>query len=347
MKYRKLGRSDLNISLIGLGTMTWGEQNTEQEAFAQMDLAHESGVNFFDAAEMYPVPPRPETTFATEVILGNWLQARGTRENIVVATKVTGRSDRNSGVGHIRDGARLSKEHIHQAVNGSLERLKTDYIDLYQVHWPERQTNCFGKLDYEPGGDDGIAIEETLSALAELVQEGKVRHIGISNETPWGVFEYLRLSIERNFPRIMSIQNPYNLLNRSFDIGLSEMSLREGVSLLAYSPLAFGVLSGKYIGGARPAGARLTLFERFTRYFNASADAATEAYAEIANNHGLDMAQMCLAWINTRPYVASNVIGATNLTQLETNIASVDLELSDEVLTAIDGIHKQYPNPSP
>lgn len=347
MKYRQLGRSELNISLIGLGTMTWGEQNTQAEAFEQMDMARDYKINFFDVAEMYPVPPRPETVHATETILGNWLEARGCRDDIVLATKVTGRSDRNSGVGHIRDGARLNREHIRTAIEGSLKRLKTDYLDLYQVHWPERQTNFFGKLDYPYGGDDGISIEETLAALSELVTEGKVRHIGISNESAWGIHEYLRVSIERNYPRIVSIQNPYNLLNRSFDVGMSEMSLREDVSLLAYSPLAFGVLSGKYIGGARPSGARLTLFDRFTRYFNANSDAATESYANIAREHGLDMAQMCLAWINMQPHVASNIIGATNLSQLKTNIESVDLELSETVLSEINAVHAQYPNPAP
>ncbi|MFL0798903.1 MAG: NADP(H)-dependent aldo-keto reductase [Agarilytica sp.] len=347
MKFNKLGNTDIDVSLICLGSMTWGEQNTQEEAFAQMDMAVDMGVNFFDVAEMYPVPPRPETQGLTESYMGAWLAERGMRDKIVLATKVTGRSSRNSGLGHIRDGARLSKAHIDQAIDDSLRRLKTDYVDLYQVHWPERATNFFGRLEYQHGEDDGIEIEESLSALSDLVKSGKVRHIGISNETPWGIHEYLRLSDKLDLPRIVSVQNPYNLLNRTFDIGAGEMAIREKVGLLAYSPLAFGALSGKYLNGQRPAGARLTLFERFQRYLNEGSERATKAYAELANSVGLNPAQMALAFVNQRQAVTSNIIGATNLAQLKDNIESIDLVLSEDVLTKIDDIHIQNPNPAP
>lgn len=347
MKFKKLGSTDLDVSTICLGTMTWGEQNTQEEAFAQMDLARAQGINFFDVAEMYPVPPKADTQGRSEEILGAWLKARGCREQIVLATKVTGRSSRNGGMGHIRQGPRLNRAHIDEAIEGSLRRLGTDYVDLYQVHWPERATNFFGQLEYQPGGDDGVAILETLQALDALVKAGKVRHIGISNETPWGMMEYLKLAAQHNLAPIVSIQNPYNLLNRSFDIGASEIAIREAVGLLAYSPLAFGALSGKYLGGKRPARARLTLFERFQRYLNPLAEAATEAYVTLAHDAGLDPAQMALAFVNQRPAVVSNIIGATTMEQLEANIASVDIVLSDELLQKIDKIHYQSPNPAP
>lgn len=347
MKFKKLGSTDLDVSTICLGTMTWGEQNTQEEAFAQMDLARASGINFFDVAEMYPVPPTPETQGRSEEILGAWLKARGNRDQIVLATKVTGRASRNGGMGHIRGGPRLNKAHIEEAIEGSLRRLGTDYVDLYQVHWPERATNFFGQLEYQPGGDDGVAILETLQALDTLVKAGKVRHIGISNETPWGMMAYLKLATQYDLAPVVSIQNPYNLLNRSFDIGASEIAIREAVGLLAYSPLAFGALSGKYLGGKRPAGARLTLFERFQRYLNPLAETATQAYVKLAQDAGLDPAQMALAFVNQRPAVVSNIIGATNMEQLESNIASVNLVLSDELLQKIDEIHYQSPNPAP
>jgi len=347
MKYRKLGSTDIDVSLICLGSMTWGEQNTPEEGFAQMDMAVDSGVNFFDVAEMYSVPPRPETYGRSEEIMGQWLSRRGARDKIILASKVTGRSDRNSGVGHIRDGARLTRAQIFEAVEGSLKRLQTDYLDLYQVHWPERQTNFFGKLEYTPGGDDGIAIEETLEAMNALVEQGKVRHIGISNETPWGIYEYLRLSRENGWARIASIQNPYNLLNRSFEIGCAEFAIREKVGLLAYSPLAFGVLSGKYLHGQRPEGARLTLYDRFTRYGKVNVEEAVEAYVNLARDYNLDPSQMALAYINSRKFITANIIGATNLAQLKSNIESVDLTLEDDLLDAIQAIHERYPNPSP
>jgi aryl-alcohol dehydrogenase-like predicted oxidoreductase len=296
---------------------------------------------------MYPVAPKPETQGLSEDYIGQWLAKTGNRDKIVLATKVTGRGDSNPGTAHIRGGPRLTREQIHQAIDASLQRLQTDYVDLYQVHWPERSTNFFGELGYQPKTDDGVPIEETLSALGELVDAGKVRHIGISNETPWGMMEYLRLARETNLPRIASIQNPYNFLNRSFEVGLAEISLREKVSMLAYSPLAFGMLSGKYIGGKKPKGSRLALFDRFVRYGNPYAEAATEAYVNLAKEQGLEADQMALAFVNSRPFMTSNIIGATTMEQLKRNIDSINVSLSDEVVKAVEAIHHRYCIPSP
>lgn len=347
MEKRQLGNTDLQVSKICLGTMTFGEQNSEAEGFEQLDYALANGVNFIDCAEMYPVPPKPETYGQTEAIIGNWLAARGNREQVVVASKVTGRSAANSGVGHIRGGPRLSREQVLQACDDSLVRLKTDYIDLYQVHWPERQANFFGKLGYVHGDDDGIAIAETLDALEELVKAGKVRHIGVSNETPWGMMEYLKLSAAKGKPRIASIQNPYSLVNRTFEVGAAEMAIREKCGLLAYSPLAFGTLSGKYLHGQKPAGARLTLFDRFQRYTGERAVQATEAYVKLALEFGLDPAQMALAFVTQQQFVTSNIIGATTMAQLESNIASADIVLDSAQLEAIEAVHNANPNPAP
>ncbi len=348
MEYRKLGDTEIEVSAICLGTMTWGEQNTVAQAMEQMDYAVSTGVNFFDAAEMYPVPPRAETQGRTESYIGEWLSRRKRRDDIFLATKVSGRSDAVGDWKHLRGGPRLSRAHIRQAVTDSLRRLQTDYIDLYQVHWPERTTNFFGQLGYvHKEQTDLIPIAETLEALTELVAEGLVRHIGISNETPWGLAEYLRCARENGLSRVCSIQNPYNLLNRSFEVGLAEMAIRDQVGLLAYSPLAMGTLSGKYLQGKRPKGARLTLFERFQRYSNPRAVAATEAYVALALEHGVDPATMALAFINSRPFVTSNIIGATNLEQLQTNIASIDVRLSAAVIAGIEEIQKSYSNPSP
>ncbi|WP_105101751.1 NADP(H)-dependent aldo-keto reductase [Microbulbifer pacificus] len=347
METRKLGKTDLKVSKICLGTMTFGEQNTEAQAFEQLDYAVANGVNFIDCAEMYPVPPKPETYGRTEEIIGNWLEKRGDRQSLVLATKVTGRGESNSGVGHIRGGPRLNREQILKACDDSLARLKTDYIDLYQVHWPERQTNFFGKLGYQHSDQIGIDISETLAALHELVAAGKVRHIGLSNETPWGVHRYLRLASHGNRPRVASIQNPYSLLNRTFEVGLGEMAIREQCGLLAYSPLAFGTLSGKYLYGARPAGARLTLFERFQRYTGERAVSATEQYVRLAREFGVDPAQMALAFVSQQPFVTSNIIGATTMEQLRSNIASSNVQLSPELLEAIEAVHLQNPNPAP
>ena len=344
MHYRPLGRTGLQVSRIGLGTMTWGEQNTEEEAHAQLDCALDRGVNFIDTAEMYPVPPRAETQGRTEEYIGSWLQRRGGRDRVILATKATG----PSGMKYLRGGPRLSRTQLTQAVEDSLKRLRTDYIDLYQLHWPERKSNYFGQLGYTAHRpeDDGVELDESLEALAALIAQGKLRHVGLSNETPWGVHRCLELT-GGNRPRIASIQNPYNLLNRTFEVGLAEMACREQVGLLAYSPLGFGVLSGKYLDGARPDGARLTRFTQFQRYLNEQAAAATVRYVELAGRHSLDPAQMALAFVNTRPFLTSNLIGATTLEQLQANIASDELELDAALLTAIDDIHAGLPNPSP
>lgn len=344
MEKRQLGRTGLDVSLIGLGTMTWGQQNSESEAFEQLDYAVSQGINFIDVAEMYPVPPRAETQGLTETYLGNWLKSRGGRENLVIATKVTGRSDMK----YIRGGPRLTREQIHQAANDSLRRLQTDYIDLYQVHWPERKANFFGKLGFERADDgDAVPIEETLGALDELVRAGKVRHIGLSNETPWGVMEYLRQSEKHGWPRVASVQNPYNLLNRSYEVGLAEVSIREDCGLLAYSPLAFGALTGKYLGGQSPEGARLTEFSRFSRYTSEQGVEATAAYVNLAREHGLSPAQLALAYINSRPFVTSNLIGATRMDQLAENIESANIRLSDDLLERMETLHQRYTYPCP
>ncbi|MCG9583829.1 NADP(H)-dependent aldo-keto reductase [Vibrio tubiashii] len=344
MQYNKLPHSTLEVSKICLGTMTFGEQNTEQEAFSQLDYALERGVNFIDTAEMYPVPPKANTQGLTEQYIGNWLAKSGKREKVVLATKVAG--PRN--VPYIRENMSLDRKNIHLAIDDSLKRLQTDYVDLYQLHWPQRQTNCFGQLNYPyPDAQEEVTLIETLEALAELIKAGKVRYIGVSNETPWGVMTLLRLAEKHELPRIVSIQNPYNLLNRSFEVGLSEISHYEGVQLLAYSPLAFGCLSGKYLNGARPEGARCSLFERFVRYFTPQGEQATQAYVDLARQHGLNPAQMALAFVNQRPFVASNIIGATNLEQLKSNIDSLDVVLTDELLQGIQEIGTTYSNPCP
>lgn len=345
MKTRKLGRTDIDVSEICLGTMTWGQQNTEQQAFEQLDLATAEGVSFIDAAEMYPVPPRPETQGLTETYLGNWLAKRGRRDDLVIASKVAGPGN---GLNYLRNGPRLTRDHIRHACEDSLRRLQTDYIDLYQVHWPDRNANFFGKLGYKHSADEqATPIEETLGTLAELVKEGKVRHIGLSNETPWGTNEYLRLSREHNWPRIVSVQNPYNLLNRTFEVGMAEIACREQVGLLAYSPLAFGMLSGKYLDGKRPEGARMTLFERFTRYTGGRGAKATRAYVDLAASQGLSPVQMALAYVTSREFVTSTIIGATTLEQLRENLGSVSVSLGDDVLEAIEDLNREYTYPCP
>lgn len=346
MDYRQLGTTSLKVSSLCLGTMTWGEQNTLEEACEQMDYAVEHGINFFDVAEMYPVPPKAETQGRTEEYIGMWFKERNTRNKVILATKVVGRT---SNMDYLREGTvQLDKRNITLAVEASLKRLKTDYIDLYQVHWPDRDTNCFGKLDYKHNPQDvSIPIQETLEALQGLVTAGKVRHIGISNETPWGMMQYLTLAAQKGLPRVVSIQNPYSLLNRSFEVGLSEMAIREQCGLLAYSPLAFGVLSAKYLNGARPEKARITLFSRFSRYINPRSELATAEYAKIAAKHGLDMAQMSLAFVTQQPFVTSNIIGATTMQQLKSNIDSAGMVLSAEVLHDIEVVHLENPNPAP
>ncbi|HFQ4929545.1 NADP(H)-dependent aldo-keto reductase [Vibrio vulnificus] len=344
MQYTKLPHSTLEISKLCLGTMTFGEQNSQQDAFEQLDYAVTQGINFIDTAEMYPVPPKAQSQGLTEQFIGNWLSKSGKREKVLIATKIAG--PRN--VPYIRDNMSLNRRHIHTAIDDSLTRLQTDYVDLYQLHWPQRQTNCFGQLNYPyPDAQEEVTLIETLEALNELVKAGKVRYIGVSNETPWGVMTLLRLAEKHDLPRIVSIQNPYNLLNRSFEVGLSEISHYEGVQLLAYSPMAFGTLSGKYLDGARPKGARCTLFERFQRYFTPQGLEATKAYVSLARDYGLDPAQMALAFVNQRPFVASNIIGATTLDQLKANIESLNVKLEDEVLNKIQQIGTTYSNPCP
>ncbi|EHS1185518.1 NADP(H)-dependent aldo-keto reductase [Vibrio vulnificus] len=344
MQYTKLPHSTLEISKLCLGTMTFGEQNSQQDAFEQLDYAVAQGINFIDTAEMYPVPPKAQSQGLTEQFIGNWLSKSGKREKVLIATKIAG--PRN--VPYIRDNMSLNRRHIHTAIDDSLTRLQTDYVDLYQLHWPQRQTNCFGQLNYPyPDTQEEVTLIETLEALNELVKAGKVRYIGVSNETPWGVMTLLRLAEKHDLPRIVSIQNPYNLLNRSFEVGLSEISHYEGVQLLAYSPMAFGTLSGKYLDGSRPKGARCTLFERFQRYFTPQGLEATNAYVSLARDYGLDPAQMALAFVNQRPFVASNIIGATTLDQLKANIESLNVKLEDEVLNKIQQIGTTYSNPCP
>lgn len=349
MEYRKLGHTDINVSVIGLGTMTWGEQNTESEAHEQLDYALSQGVNLVDTAEMYPVPPEPETQGRTETYIGTWLAKTGRRQDIVLASKVAGPATDPKRPGYIRSGQmRLDRQNLTAALDASLKRLQTDYLDLYQLHWPDRTTTIFGRSAY-PWRDDAytVPIEETLSVLNDFVKAGKLRYVGVSNETPWGVAQYLKYAEIRNLPRIVSIQNPYNLLNRSYENGLSEFSHLEGVGLLAYSPLGMGVLAGKYLNGARPEGARMTLFTRFSRYSRPQAETATAEYVQLARDHGLSPATMAQAFVNQRPFVTSNLIGATRMDQLKENIDSVNVRLSDELLDAIKVIHQKYPNPAP
>lgn len=349
MRYRKLGTSDIEVSLIALGTMTWGEQNTEQEAHAQLDYATEQGINFIDAAELYPVPPKAETYGLTERYIGTWLAKSQQRDQVILASKVAGPAAANGGTDHIRAGkTRHNKANIEQALHDSLKRLKTDYIDLYQLHWPDRSTNFFGQLGYRHLEDEvSTPILETLQVLDDLVKAGKIRHIGLSNETPWGMSQFLQLAEKHDLARIVSIQNPYNLLNRTFEVGNAEIAIREQVGLLAYSPLAFGHLTGKYLNGALPEGARITKWQRFGRYKSENATKATQLYVDLANAHELDPAQLALAYVNQQRFVTSNIIGATNLEQLKTNIESIHLHLTDEILIEIEKIHQLYPNPSP
>ncbi|HPE61190.1 MAG TPA: NADP(H)-dependent aldo-keto reductase [Thiolinea sp.] len=348
MEYRRLGHTDLKVSVICLGTMTFGEQNTEADAHAQLDEALGQGVNFIDTAEAYPVPIRAETQGRTERFIGSWLKQRADRDRLVLASKVAG-PGRPEWIGHLRGGPHLNAGHIGRALEASLRRLQTDYLDLYQVHWPSRNTNYFGQLGYRYGRDHHPeTIEETLDALAQLVQSGKVRHIGLSNETPWGVMRYLQLAEARGQPRVVSIQNPYSLLNRSYEVGLAEFAHREGIGLLAYSPLAFGTLSGKYLDGQQPEGTRLTRWNNyFTRYSSDKAQLAIRRYVELARECGLDPAQMALAYVNSRPFVTATLIGATTLGQLRSNIGSKDVVLDEDVLKAIEAIHADITNPCP
>ena len=345
MDYRQLGNSDLHVSAICLGTMTFGQQNSEAEAHAQLDYTFAHGVNFIDTAEMYPVPPRADTCTRTETIVGNWLKHQP-RGKVIVGTKVAGP---RRAMGWIRGGPKaLDRTNIRAAIEGSLARLQTDYIDLYQLHWPERNVPMFGQYQFDPGDEkQWVPIREQLEALAELVREGKVRYIGLSNEQPWGVMEFLRLAGEHGLPRVASIQNCYNLINRGFEFGMTEIVYRENVGLLAYSPLAFGHLSGKYLADPNAQG-RATLFKGFAqRYEKPNVQPAVAAYAELARRHGMTPAQMALSFVYRRWFVTSTLVGTTSMEQLAENLAAWEQPLSDDILAEIEAVHLRYMNPAP
>jgi len=349
MQYRKLGHTDIDVSLICLGSMTWGEQNSREQAFEQLDFSLDNGINFIDTAEMYAVPARKETYGLTEQYIGDWLSARKNRDSVILATKVMGRAARFPYARpHLHDGeTRLDRQSIIEACDASLKRLQTDYIDLYQLHWPDRQVNLFGQLGYQfDPDDDPTPLLETLEAMNDLVTSGKVRTIGLSNETPWGTMECLRIAEQHGLPRVVSVQNPYNLLNRAYDFGMSEVSCLEKVGLLAYSPLAMGVLSGKYENGARPKGSRMDLFaDYFTKYISDNVMAVVNQYVAIARKYGLDPAEMAHGFVNQQPFTTSNIIGATNIEQIKSALDSVEIQLADEVLTEIAGVHGKFPHP--
>ena len=347
MKYRKLGTTDIDVSVICLGTMTFGEQNTQQDGFDQMNYAVERGVNFFDTAELYAVMPRKETYGKTEEILGNWFKETKKRDQIILASKIASKSDDLS---WIREGNKtlgFDKKNLNIAIDESLRRLQTDYIDLYQLHWPERKVPKFGTLDfeYDPHDKEWVQLQEVLENLNEIIKTGKIRHIGLSNETPWGVMKYLQISKEKKLPRMMSIQNVYSLVNRVFDIANSEVSVRENCGLLAYSPLAGGRLSGKYIN-SQPKNARYTLWpRRFSRHHTERGEIAIEKYVNLAKKLNLSPSTFANAFVNDRPFVTSNIIGATTMDQLIENIDSIDVTLTNETLAEIEDIHLYDPNP--
>ena len=347
MEFRKLGHTDIQVSAICLGTMTWGEQNTEQEGHDQMDYAVDMGINFFDTAEIYAVPPRAETQGSTEKIVGTWMKKTGMRDKIILATKVAGRAPmdwlRDDG-SHVEQ----SRAQIEEAVDKSLARLQTDYIDLYQLHWPDRRMNLFGGLGYTHYGDEINRIEDILGVLADIQKAGKVRHFGLSNETPWGIMKFLHhAEVNGDLPRMVSVQNAYNLLNRIYELGSSEIFHREGVGLLAYSPLAQGYLTGKYMNGALPQGSRKQLFDRLQRYETPAADQAIASYMDVAKKYGVDASQLANQFVTTRDFVTSNIIGATSMEQLKLAVTSVDLELTEEMLADIETVHLTAPNICP
>ena len=344
MNYKKLGNTDINVSTICLGTMTWGEQNTQSEAFEQMNYSLENGVNFWDTAELYAVPPKAETYGHTETIIGNWFEETKKRKDIILASKVGGPSRK-----YMRNGENsFTGKNLEEALNGSLERLKTDYIDLYQLHWPERNVNNFGKLGYEHKENDWNKFEDVLENLKKFIEQGKIRYVGLSNETPWGVMNYLQLAKDKGLPRMMAIQNPYSLLNRSYEVGLAEVSIRENIGCLAYSPLASGYLSGKYRNKQFPKGSRMERdFDFWTRYRKPNMENAVEDYYKISQKFELDMSQMSIKFCEVQDFMTSVIIGATTMEQLKTNVESVKVNLDSEVIKEINNVQKKYPNPCP
>ena len=344
MNYKKLGNTDINVSTICLGTMTWGEQNTQIEAFEQMNYSLDNGVNFWDTAELYAVPPKAETYGHTETIIGNWFEKTKKRKDVILASKVGGPSRK-----YIRNGENsFTGKNLEDALHGSLERLKTDYIDLYQLHWPERNVNNFGKLGYEHEENDWNKFENVLENLKKFVDQGKIRYVGLSNETPWGVMNYLQLAKDKGLPRMMAIQNPYSLLNRSYEVGLAEVSIRENIGCLAYSPLASGYLSGKYRNKQFPKGSRMERdFDFWTRYRKPNMENAVEDYYKISQKYDLDMSQMSIKFCEVQDFMTSVIIGATTMEQLKTNVESVKVNLDSEVIKEINNVQKKYPNPCP
>jgi len=345
MKFRKLGTTNIDVSLICLGTMTWGTQNTEKDAFEQMDYAVSQGINFFDTAEIYSVPPTSDSYGKTEMMIGNWFEKRKNRDKIILASKVAG-----PGCDWIRGGGNnFDKKKIGEAIDGSLRRLKTDYIDLYQLHWPERSTNFFGRRDYLFNNKEGNwnSFESILEALEKYIKSGKIRHIGMSNETPYGLSRYLEISKNKGAPRMMSVQNPYNLVNRTYEIGMSEISIREKCGLLVYYPLAAGGLSGKYRNGKMPEDSRMALFKGWERHLNPLAMKAYDKYYKLAKDFNLTMVQLAQSFVNSRPFVTSNIIGATTMDQLKENVKSINIEFTDEMMERVNEIHNNNPNPSP
>ena len=344
MNYKKLGNTDLNVSTICLGTMTWGEQNTQNEAFEQMDYSLDNGVNFWDTAELYAVPPKAETYGHTESIIGNWFEKTKKRKDVILASKVGGPSRK-----YMRNGENsFTGKNLENALHGSLKRLKTDYIDLYQLHWPERNVNNFGRLGYEHKENDWNKFEDVLENLKKFIEEGKIRYVGLSNETPWGVMNYLQLSKDKDLPRMMSIQNPYSLLNRSYEVGLAEVSIRENIGCLSYSPLASGYLTGKYRNKQFPKGSRMERdFDFWTRYRKPNTSEAVEEYYKISQKFDLDMSQMSIKFCEVQDFMTSVIIGATTMEQLKTNVESVKVNLDSEVIKEINNVQKKYPNPCP
>ena len=344
MNYKKLGNTDLNVSTICLGTMTWGEQNTQNEAFEQMEYSLDNGVNFWDTAELYAVPPKAETYGHTETIIGNWFEKTKKRKDVILASKVGGPSRK-----YMRNGENsFTGKNLENALHGSLKRLKTDYIDLYQLHWPERNVNNFGRLGYEHKENDWNKFEDVLENLKKFIEEGKIRYVGLSNETPWGVMNYLQLSKDKDLPRMMSIQNPYSLLNRSYEVGLAEVSIRENIGCLSYSPLASGYLTGKYRNKQFPKGSRMERdFDFWTRYRKPNTSEAVEEYYKISQKFDLDISQMSIKFCEVQDFMTSVIIGATTMEQLKTNVESVKVNLDSEVIKEINNVQKKYPNPCP